>query len=89
MSTGGGSSHNPSSGPSQPQSQNEGTVKVKKLPITIQIDGTVVGKNASKWSSRTGDLVRAMIPIHYKDCMSIPANFKDDVWMKLMVSTLV
>lgn len=85
MSTGRSSHDHPSSS-SQKQSVNEKTLKGKKLPLTILIDGTVVGKNANKWSSRTGDFIRAIIPIHYKDWTSVPNNFKDDVWRNLMVS---
>lgn len=87
MSTG-RSSHDPSLDPSQTNSLNEDILKVKKLSLTIQIDGTVVGENANKWSSRIGDLIRAIIPVHYKDWKMVPKNFKDDVWIKLMVRIL-
>lgn len=84
MSTG-RSSHDPPLSSSQDQPVNEKTLKGKKLPLTIQIDGTIVGTHAGKWSSRVGDFIRAIIPVHYKDWTVVPKNFKDDVWRNLMV----
>ncbi|EYU40698.1 hypothetical protein MIMGU_mgv1a021759mg, partial [Erythranthe guttata] len=40
--------------------------------------------HSKQWSSRTGDFVRAHIPISYKDFRDVPNNFKDDVWNALM-----
>ncbi|KAL8064715.1 hypothetical protein ABFX02_01G109300 [Erythranthe guttata] len=55
-----------------------------KKKITIEYDGGVVGDHSKQWSSRTGDFVRAHIPISYKDFRDVPNNFKDDVWNALM-----
>ena len=50
------------------------------------MDGTVVGEFASNWSTRTGDIIRNVIPVHYKDWRQVPENFRNDVWKNLMVN---
>ena len=58
----------------------------EKIKIEIQFDGSVVGEHSKVWSTRTGDFVRAHIPISYNDFTKVPKNFKDDVWNSLMVN---
>lgn len=60
-------SSNPSySVPRTVESSGNKPLKCKKK-ITIEYDGGVVGEYSKKWSSCTGDFVRAHIPISYKD----------------------
>ena len=56
-----------------------------KMKITIEDDGSIMGEHSKLQSTRIGDLVRAHIPICYKDIRKVPKNFKDDVWNALMV----
>ena len=58
----------------------------EKKHILIEYDGSVVGEHSKIWSIRTGDFVRANIPISYDDFRKVPKNFKDDVWNGLMVN---
>ncbi|KAF9595969.1 hypothetical protein IFM89_006715 [Coptis chinensis] len=57
---------------------------VRKLPVLIDIDGVVVGDNASRWNTRAGSLIRACIPVSYTDWRLVHPNFKDKVWNALM-----
>ena len=70
---------------SQPSSSNV-KAPIEKLKVIVQEDGSVVGENAKIWNTRTGDFVRAHIPIHFQDFRRVPKNFKDDVWKALMVN---
>lgn len=85
MSSGTGSKDPTSSSPTQTQSQKDKGKKAK-LSLIIEINGKPVGPNASKWSTRVGEIIRARVPIHYTDWRYVPKNFKDDVWRNLMVS---
>ncbi|KAM7506981.1 hypothetical protein LguiA_017434 [Lonicera macranthoides] len=84
MSSGAGSK-NPtsSSAPAQTQSSTKKAVNGKK-PIKVEMDGTVVGEFASNWSTRAGDIIRSIVPVHYKDWRQVPKNFRNDVWKNLM-----
>ena len=67
MSSGVGSKDPASSlAPTRTQSSTSKTVKGKK-PIMVEMDGTIVGEFASNWGTRTGDFIRACVPVHYKD----------------------
>ncbi|KAF9618428.1 hypothetical protein IFM89_001151 [Coptis chinensis] len=57
---------------------------VRKLPVLIDIDGVVVGDNASRWNTRAGSLIRARIPVSYTDWRLVHPDFKDKVWNALM-----
>ncbi|KAF9611893.1 hypothetical protein IFM89_036676 [Coptis chinensis] len=59
---------------------------VRKLPILIDIDGVVVGDNASVMEYCVfGSLIRARIPVSYTDWRLVHSEFKDKVWNALMV----
>ena len=68
---------------SQPYSSN-GKAPIRKLNVIVQEDGSV-GENVKASNTRTGDFVRAHIPIHFPDFRRVPKNFKDDVWKVLIV----
>ncbi|KAM7524959.1 hypothetical protein LguiA_014861 [Lonicera macranthoides] len=42
------------------------------------------GEFASNFSTRTGDIIRTIVPVHYKDWRQVPQNFRNDVWKNLM-----
>lgn len=56
----------------------------KKYSIIVEMDGAK-GKDASKWRSRCGALIRRHIPISYDDWRKIDAFYKDNLWRALMV----
>ncbi|KAF9611906.1 hypothetical protein IFM89_036689 [Coptis chinensis] len=70
--------------PSQPSGDVQESENVRKLPILIDIDGVVVGDNASRWNTRAGSLIRARIPVSYTDWRLVHSEFKDKVWNALM-----
>ncbi|KAM7501137.1 hypothetical protein LguiB_000041 [Lonicera macranthoides] len=76
----------PSSSSSIPSTSQlcSGKVQKEKMKVIFQVDGSVVGEYAKVWNTRTGDLVRSHIPIHYPDWRIVPDNFKNDVWTALM-----
>ncbi|KAM7519055.1 hypothetical protein LguiB_018017 [Lonicera macranthoides] len=59
-------------------------VVIGKKPIIIEMDGTVVGEFASNFSTRTEDIIKTIVPVHYKDWRQVPQNFRNDVWKNLM-----
>ncbi|KAM7521784.1 hypothetical protein LguiA_011686 [Lonicera macranthoides] len=85
MSSGVGSK-NPtsSSAPAQTQSSTKKAVNGKK-PIKVEMDGTVVGEFASNWSTRARDIIRSIVPVHYKDWRQVLKNFRNDIWKNLML----
>ncbi|KAF9594592.1 hypothetical protein IFM89_034214 [Coptis chinensis] len=66
------------------QRRRKESENVRKLPILIDIDGVVVGDNASRWNTRAGSLIRARIPVSYTDWRLVHSEFKDKVWNALM-----
>ncbi|KAF9603033.1 hypothetical protein IFM89_033758 [Coptis chinensis] len=69
---------------SQPSGDMQESENVRKLPVLIDIDGVVVGDNASRWNTRAGSLIPARIPVSYTDWRLVHPDFKDKVWNALM-----
>ncbi|KAF9589558.1 hypothetical protein IFM89_025684 [Coptis chinensis] len=69
---------------SQPSGDTQESENVRKLPVLINIDGVVVGDNASRWNTRAGSLIRARILVSYTDWRLVHPDFKDKVWNALM-----
>ncbi|KAF9626281.1 hypothetical protein IFM89_031951 [Coptis chinensis] len=69
---------------SQHSGDTQESENVRKLPVQIDIDGVVVGDNASRWNTRAGSLIRARIPVSYTDWRLVHPDFKDKVWNALM-----
>ncbi|KAF9605869.1 hypothetical protein IFM89_019841, partial [Coptis chinensis] len=62
---------------SQPLCDTQESENVRKLPVLIDIDGVVVGDNASRWNTRAGSLIQARIPVSYTDWRLVHPDFKD------------
>ncbi|KAF9607019.1 hypothetical protein IFM89_030438 [Coptis chinensis] len=69
---------------SQPLGDMQELENVKKLRVLIDIDGVIVGDNASRWNTRAGSLIRARTPVSYTDWRLVHLDFKDKVWNALM-----
>ncbi|KAJ6792165.1 Uncharacterized protein M6B38_240660 [Iris pallida] len=55
----------------------------KKYSIVVDFEGAK-GRDAAKWSSRCGALIRAQIPIGYEDWRKVDDFYKDNLWNELM-----
>ena len=70
------SASHPSTSASPSSELSKGVAPKEKKKVTFAIDGSAVGTNSGRWNTRTGDLVRAYIPISIIDYKKVTETLK-------------